>query len=99
MGNVVDMPHPAEHSTAARSLGADEAADLAETLKALASSARLRLLTELLTAERTVESLAAAAELSLSATSHHCASCARCGSCVGDATGGTSTTRCTTTTW
>ena len=71
MGNVLDVPHPTEHSTAARALGANEAADLAETLKALASPARLRLLTELLAAERTVESLAAAAELSLSATSHH----------------------------
>jgi ArsR family transcriptional regulator, nickel/cobalt-responsive transcriptional repressor len=65
------MPHPAEHTPAARRLGPDEAAELAETLKALASPARLRLLTELLAGERTVEALAAAGELSLSATSHH----------------------------
>jgi DNA-binding transcriptional ArsR family regulator len=67
----VSVPHPAEHQRAARPLGADEAADLAETLKALASPARLRLLTELVGAERSVERLAAAAGLSLSATSHH----------------------------
>src|SRR5215210_3551978 len=65
------MPHPAEHNTAARALGADEAEDLTETLKALASPGRLRLLTELLRADRTVEQLAAAIGLSVSATSHH----------------------------
>jgi ArsR family transcriptional regulator, nickel/cobalt-responsive transcriptional repressor len=65
------MPHPTEHHGAARPLGPDEAEDLAETLKALASPGRLRLLTELVGAERTVEQLAAAAGLSLSATSHH----------------------------
>ena len=65
------MPHPAEHRSASRPLGAQEAEELAETLKALASAGRLRLLTELLGAERTVEQLAAAADLSLSATSHH----------------------------
>jgi DNA-binding transcriptional ArsR family regulator len=65
------MPHPSEHDPAGRPLGADEAAELAETLKALASAGRLRLLTALLAGERNVESLAAAAALSLSATSHH----------------------------
>ena len=65
------MPHPAEHEPAARPLEAGEAEELAETLKALASPGRLRLLTELLAGERTVEQLAAAAELSVSATSHH----------------------------
>ena len=65
------MPHPAEHSTPARVLGADEAEELTETLKALASPGRLRLLTDLLGGPRTVEQLAAAAELSVSATSHH----------------------------
>jgi DNA-binding transcriptional ArsR family regulator len=65
------VPHPAEHERAGRPLGADEAEDLAETLKALASPGRLRVLTELVGAERTVEQLAAAAGLSLSATSHH----------------------------
>ena len=59
------MPHPAEHNEPARALGAAEADDLAETLKALASPARLRLLTELLAGDRTVERLAASAGRSL----------------------------------
>jgi ArsR family transcriptional regulator, nickel/cobalt-responsive transcriptional repressor len=65
------MPHPSEHGSVRRPLGAEEAGELAETLKALASPARLRVLTELLDGEHTVEHLAAAADLSLSATSHH----------------------------
>lgn len=65
------MPHPTEHGVPARTLSPDEAAQLAETLKALASPSRLRLLVELLEGERTVEQLAAAAELGASATSHH----------------------------
>ena len=65
------MPHPAEHDPPARPLDAGEAGELAETLKALASPGRLRVLTALLTRERTVEQLAAEAELSVSATSHH----------------------------
>src|SRR5215212_12110843 len=65
------MPHPAEHASASRRLGQRDAEELAETLKALGSPGRLRLLTELLGGERTVEDLAAAAALSLSATSHH----------------------------
>ena len=65
------MPHPSEHDAADRALDADEADQLAETLKALASPGRLRLLTDLLAGPRTVEQLAAAAELSVSATSHH----------------------------
>ena len=65
------MPHPAEHNEPTRALGAAEADDLAETLKALASPSRLRLLTDLLGRERTVEELARAAGLSDSATSHH----------------------------
>jgi DNA-binding transcriptional ArsR family regulator len=65
------MPHPAEHDAPTRSLGAAEAEDLTETLKALASPGRLRLLTDLSGGERTVEQLASGAELSVSATSHH----------------------------
>jgi DNA-binding transcriptional ArsR family regulator len=65
------MPHPAEHDPATRPLGAAEAEELTETLKALASPGRLRVLTALLDTDRTVEQLAAGAELSLSATSHH----------------------------
>ena len=71
MSNLVDMPHPAEHDHPARPLAAGEAEELAETLKALASPGRLRVLTALLKRERTVEQLAAEAELSVSATSHH----------------------------
>ena len=65
------MPHPAEHNAPTRPLGAEEAEDLTETLKALASPGRLRLLTDLLEGERTVEQLATGADLSVSATSHH----------------------------
>jgi DNA-binding transcriptional ArsR family regulator len=65
------MPHPAEHKEPARTLGAAEAEELAETLKALGSPGRLRLLTDLLGRERTVEELARASGLSDSATSHH----------------------------
>ena len=65
------MPHPAEHQAPSRRLDAVEAEELTETLKALASPGRLRLLTDLLAGERTVEQLATGAELSVSATSHH----------------------------
>jgi ArsR family transcriptional regulator, nickel/cobalt-responsive transcriptional repressor len=65
------MPHPSEHDAPARPLEAREAEELAETLKALASPGRLRVLTALLKRARTVEQLAAEAELSVSATSHH----------------------------
>lgn len=65
------MPHPDEHRPASRALAAGEAEDLAKTLKALASPARLRLLTLLLGGPRTVDRLAEGAGLSASATSHH----------------------------
>ena len=65
------MPHRSEHAPASRPLPADEAAELAETLKALASPSRLRVLAELVDGERTVEQLAAVAGLSPSATSHN----------------------------
>jgi DNA-binding transcriptional ArsR family regulator len=65
------VPHASEHGPAGRPLGLEEAAELAETLKALGSPGRLHLLTELVGGERTVERLAEAAHLSLSATSHH----------------------------
>ena len=65
------MPHPSEHGPATRRMSGAEAEELAETLKALASAGRLRVLTELLDGERTVEHLAQVAELSLSSTSHH----------------------------
>jgi DNA-binding transcriptional ArsR family regulator len=65
------MPHRSEHAPASRPLGADEARELAETLKALASPSRLRVLAELVDGERTVEQLAAACGLTPSATSHN----------------------------
>lgn len=65
------MPHPSEHAPASRALDPDEAQELAETLKALASPSRLRVLAELAGGERTVEQLAAACGLSASATSHN----------------------------
>jgi DNA-binding transcriptional ArsR family regulator len=65
------MPHASEHAAASRPLGAEEAQQLTETLKALASPSRLRVLAELVAGERTVEQLAAAAGLSPSATSHN----------------------------
>jgi DNA-binding transcriptional ArsR family regulator len=65
------MPHPAEHAVPSRPLSGSEPEELAETLKALGSPARLRLLVELLDGERTVDQLAEAAGLSPSATSHH----------------------------
>ena len=65
------MPHPAEHGPVSRPLSAEEAEDLAETLKALGSPGRLRLLMHLLPGPSSVECLAAAAGLSVSATSHH----------------------------
>jgi DNA-binding transcriptional ArsR family regulator len=65
------MPHPAEHDSASRALPYEEAQELAETLKAIASPARLGLLIELLDEERTVTELAAAVGLGASATSHH----------------------------
>ena len=65
------MPHPLEHESASRPLGTDEAQDLAETLKGLASPSRLRVLIELVAGERTVEELAGACGLSPSATSHN----------------------------
>jgi DNA-binding transcriptional ArsR family regulator len=65
------MPHPSEHGAAERPLVVGEAEAIAETLKALGSPARLRVLVELLAGDRAVEQLAIAAALSPSATSHH----------------------------
>jgi DNA-binding transcriptional ArsR family regulator len=65
------MPHSSEHGSVTRPLGAAEAEELAETLRALGSPGRLRLLAELLEGDCTVERLARAAGLSMSATSHH----------------------------
>ena len=64
------MPHPAEHRTAERPLGRDEAERLAETMRAFGSATRLRLLWALLEGERTVEDLTAAVAMEQSAVSH-----------------------------
>jgi DNA-binding transcriptional ArsR family regulator len=64
------MPHPAEHGDAARPLGAQEAASLAEAMRAFGSASRLRLLWALGDGERTVEQLAAAVGMEQSAVSH-----------------------------
>jgi len=65
------VPHPAEHQPASRPLRREEAEELAETVKALGSASRLRLLLSLLDGERAVEELAATIDLAPSATSHH----------------------------
>jgi DNA-binding transcriptional ArsR family regulator len=64
------MPDPSEHADADRPLGAEEAAGLAEAMRAFGSSSRLRLLWALLDGERTVEQLAAAVAMEQSAVSH-----------------------------
>lgn len=65
------MGKASEHHDAGRPLGEAEAGELAETLKALASPSRLRVLYALRSGEKTVEQLAAASGLSQSATSHN----------------------------
>src|SRR5215211_2849065 len=64
------MPHPAEHRDPDRPLPADEAEALAEAMRAFGSGSRLRILFELLAGEKTVDELAAAAEMEQSAASH-----------------------------
>ena len=65
------MAHAHQHDDAGRPLSDEEANDLTETLKALASPSRLRVLYALQSGERTVEQLAEASGLSQSATSHN----------------------------
>ena len=65
------MPHPSEHSEADRTLRDEEAIQLADTLKALASPSRLQVLYALSDGELTVEALTAACGLTQSATSHN----------------------------
>ena len=64
------MPHPSEHRSVSRPLAAQEAEELAETMRAFGSASRLRLLVSLVDGERTVEDLAARAGLEMSAASH-----------------------------
>jgi DNA-binding transcriptional ArsR family regulator len=58
------MPHPLEHSPAARPLGEEEANRLAESMRVFATGSRLRILYGLLEQERSVEELADATGLS-----------------------------------
>ncbi|MBX7188176.1 MAG: metalloregulator ArsR/SmtB family transcription factor [Solirubrobacterales bacterium] len=64
------MPHPSEHSSPTRSLGLDEAQQLAESMRMFGSSSRLRLLWALIDGPLTVEELSDRTELTQSATSH-----------------------------
>lgn len=52
------MPHPSEHSNAGRPLGADEAANLAESMVVFGAASRLRILYALIDGERHVDDLA-----------------------------------------
>src|SRR6266536_29702 len=53
------MPHPAEHTSAAAPLSAEEAERLSEAMSAFTAASRLRLMYGLLGAERSVDELAA----------------------------------------
>lgn len=64
------MPHPSEHSSAARPLTGQDAEALAASLQAFATASRLRILWALLDGERPVDELVQASGLSQSATSH-----------------------------
>lgn len=64
------MARPSEHSPATRPLPPGEAAQLAAVISAFATGSRLLLLWAMLEGERSVEELAAEANLSQSATSH-----------------------------
>ena len=63
------MPHPSEHLPADRPLGVDEAEALAESMRAFGAGSRLRLLSAMLSGERTVEQLVEATGLAPSAAS------------------------------
>lgn len=52
------MPHPLEHSSAARPFGPNEAAEIAEDMRAFGAESRVRLLYALLDAELGVDRLA-----------------------------------------
>lgn len=65
------MPDRTEHTPARSAISEAEAEELAETLKALGSPGRLRMLTALVDGHRTVEQLAESAGLGASAASHH----------------------------
>ena len=66
---MAGVPHPSEHSPAARPLSPEEAESLAERMQAFATASRLRLLWAMLDGERTVEELAESTGLTRTATS------------------------------
>jgi ArsR family transcriptional regulator, nickel/cobalt-responsive transcriptional repressor len=66
---LVAVPHPLEHSSAARPPTGREPSEIAEAMGALAAESRVRLLYALLERERTVEELAGAVEMDPSAVS------------------------------
>jgi DNA-binding transcriptional ArsR family regulator len=68
-GKYPPVPHPSEHDPAARPLAAAAAESLAESLRAVGTVSRLRLLWALLDGEQTVDELAVRAALSPSAAS------------------------------
>lgn len=63
------MPHPLEHSAAARPLGPGEAAEIAEDMRAFGTESRVRLLFALLSGELAVDELATATNLEPNAVS------------------------------
>jgi DNA-binding transcriptional ArsR family regulator len=63
------MPHPLEHSSAARVMNATEARSIAEDMRAFSAESRVRLLFCLVESERTVDDLAQAVEMEPSAVS------------------------------
>lgn len=65
------MPKASEHQDPGRDLNPFEAEVLAATMRAIGAPNRLRLLWELLDAERSVDQLVTAVGLEQSATSHH----------------------------
>ncbi|HWQ22567.1 MAG TPA: metalloregulator ArsR/SmtB family transcription factor, partial [Gaiellaceae bacterium] len=64
------MPHGSEHAPYELPLSAEEAEELAESMRAFGAASRLRILWALLGGERTVDELADATGLGASATSH-----------------------------
>lgn len=65
------MPDSSEHGSVDRPIQEEEAREIAETMRALGSPARLRLLVALIDGDKKVEGLSDAAGLEQSATSHH----------------------------
>lgn len=63
-GTFWALPDPAEHTSASRPLGAEEAVGLAESMVVFGAASRLRILYALIDGERHVDDLASLLELS-----------------------------------